>query len=337
MAVTLKEIAAQVGVSTQLVSAVLRGSTAGRVSPEKYDRIMKVVAQTNYRPNHLAKALKEKKTMTLGFINGDIDSPFHSSLSAEMLKAARRYGYKLMLMVSDWDRDLDLSCLEQLLDYQVDGIVMNGFAMRREDALCSWLIESRKPFVQIVGNIAELPNILIDFHSGMQAAFELLLRTGHRQIAIADAPGVKTAAYKQLCEQYRLMPMYYNYELPYWAGYDQIVECGRRIGGSAVRPDALIIGSDECAGLIINGMAECGVKVPDDISVISNDNTYANRMIRPPLTVIELSRKKVADLAISCLMEQIESPESFQRKDLTVSTELIIRSSVIDRRIEKLN
>ena len=93
--VSLKDIAAKVGVSTALVSYVLNGKMEGRISKEVAARIKAVAKELNYSPNQIAKSLKTNRTYTLGLLLADIANPFSSQIARIIENEARITSYNV--------------------------------------------------------------------------------------------------------------------------------------------------------------------------------------------------------------------------------------------------
>ncbi len=123
--VSLGELAARAGVSPATVSIVLNDRPLARhVADKTRMRIRELAAELNYRPNHLAKAMLHQSTRTIGFICGDIATPYYAELADELAKVAEEHGYRLMTQPTRWDVEKEFEALELLLTRAVDGILM---------------------------------------------------------------------------------------------------------------------------------------------------------------------------------------------------------------------
>lgn len=334
MAVTIKEIARLAGVTHPVVSAVLNGTTASRVSPEKRQRIQEIVKELNYRPNFAAKSLVRQRTRMLGFICGGIDTPYFAELTEALLTEAESRGYRLMSLMTDWSHEKELERLNLLMDSSVDGIIMYGDALTPETVEYQKMKEDKFPLVLLENYVADFTGIKFDMYPGMERLFELLLETGHRRIVTAHIPDPtgKADAYRHCCLKYGVELLEYIYPHDPANNWHRIVECAHRIADSKERPDALVVFSDFDALIMISTLCRRGIRIPEDMSVTGIDGANVAAFYNPPLTTILKDRKMMAGMAIDELLAQINKPAESQPRQLKISTSLIERDSVKDRR-----
>jgi len=309
MAVTIKEIAAHAGISYQAVSAVLNGDLR-RVSEAKREKIFTLAQELGYRPNAAARALVSGKTKLIGFITQDIRFPYHADLSYQIHQEAERRGYRILMMESNWDNQRTEECLRSMLNYQVDGILTIGLPL--SECELELLNRNKVPIVLVDDRASRFAAVEFNYQPGMTAAFELLINSGHRTIALAHDPvnDIKLNAYLECCRKFEIEPQEFHYRYPTIGGDQQVLECGRQVTLAAKRPDALIVASDYDAALFIQAFAGQGIKVPDNISLISIDDTFICSITQPQLTSIRLDRTAMALAALDLLEDRIGNPDA---------------------------
>lgn len=329
MAVTIKEIAEQAGVCFQAVSAVLNGK-AGVTSAKTRQKILQIAQDLNYHPNVAARALSSGKTKLIGLITQDIRFPFHADLSYQVQAAAERRGYKVLMLESNWDNNRTQECLNTMLSYSIDGILMIGNVT--DKSIYQGIIKKKIPMVFIDGKEEGFSGHEFNYRPGMKAAFEHLIQAGIRRIAMADDAiwTRKKEMYIEIAAEFGITPQVFNYRYPTVGGEAQLIECGRQIARAENRPEALIIGADYDAALIIQGLAENGIKIPEDISLIAIDDTFMSRLSNPPLSAILLDREKTANLVVEKLEKKINNPD-LPPEQMVVDTLFVDRSSIKNR------
>ena len=183
MAVTIKEIAGKAGVSFQAVSAVLNGNTKV-ASAATREKILMIARELDYRPNAAARALSSGKTGLIGFITQDIRFPFYSDFSYQIQACAESYGYKVLMLESNWDNSRTLECLSAMLSYSIDGILMIGNVNDKE--IYKLVADNKLPLVFIDGEETGFSGHGFDYRPGMRDALSRLVRAGCRRFALAD-------------------------------------------------------------------------------------------------------------------------------------------------------
>ena len=122
--VSIKDIAAHVGVSTALVSYVLNNKKEGRISKEVTAKIKQAAIDLNYQPNQIARSLKAQKTLTIGLIVADIANPYSSQIARIIEDEAQNNGYSVIFGSSDESASRTQDLIMLLLNRQVDGFII---------------------------------------------------------------------------------------------------------------------------------------------------------------------------------------------------------------------
>ena len=303
--ISLGELATRAGVSPATVSIVLNDRPLARhVADKTRARIQQLATELNYRPNHLAKAMLHQSTRTIGFICGDIATPYYAELADELAKAAEERGYRLITQPTRWNVEKEFEALELLLTRAVDGILMYSTICETHRERLVKLCHSGQALV-FFGNAFDcgFSNVLFDMEPGMMELFAYLLRNGIRDITLMDDLRFlqKYRAYRSACDRYGIAPRHYEF---LYGDFDSEKACIDRV--AAERPGLVIVGSDYVAGMLVSRLGRQGLRVPEDISVVTIDGTRWAEFYNPPLTAIQLDGRLLARAGIDELFRNLD-------------------------------
>ncbi len=304
--ITITELARHAKVSPGTVSIVLnRKPLAKRVPEQTQARILELAEKYDYRPNRMAQAMQQQSTKTIGFICGDLATPYYAELADELSMAAEERGYWLMTQATRWDPDKEFEALEMLLTRTVDGVLMySGVSVthsERLERLCRnghllvMLGEERESDV--------FSSISFEMNFGMDELFKFLSENGIRDVALADDPRFprKRIAYMESCRKYGCRERYHDFT---FGDLASIETCCDRI--AIERPGYVIISSDYVSAVMVSRLGEHGLRVPEDISIVTIDGTHWAEIYNPPLTAIRQDVRQMARVGINELLSRIE-------------------------------
>ena len=317
--VSIYSIAKKAGVSPATVSRILTGSA--RVSQEKKDRVLEVIKKYNFRPNALARSLRHVEKKLIGLLVSDIRNPFYSILTVECEAAAYQRGYLLMVCNSLGDNSTELYYLNKFYSQRVDAVIQIG---GKVDELVSdpEYVEAvnrmagRIPFLT-TGCLegADCYRISIDEEQGMGLLMEYLHENGHERILFAggregvSSTVVKRRKYREMLEQFGI-PVREEYILN---GDSYDVEDGERMMAAFLErgcqlPTAVIAINDFTAVGVTHVLRERGIRIPEDISVVSFDNTFMTETCVPQLTSVAYDYHAMGELLIETAVQAIHGP-----------------------------
>ncbi len=288
--ITIYDVAREANVSMATVSRVVNGNP--NVKPVTRKKVLEVIERLGYRPNAVARGLASKKTTTVGVIIPDISNIFFAELARGIEDIATMYKYNIILSNSDQNIDKELHLLNTMLSKQVDGIVFMGGNITADH-----VEEFEKSPVPIVlaGSIEEtekMPSVNIDYEAAVYDSVKELIDKGHQNIAFVVGPlhepknaQRKLKGYQRALEEAGIA---YKEELIAEGDYtyDSGVEAIEKLLETNVKPTAILVGADEMALGVVHGAQDKGFKIPEDIEVITSDNTRLSLMVRPQLTTI---------------------------------------------------
>jgi LacI family transcriptional regulator len=331
---TLKEIAAKSGVSVPTVSRVLSGKGEQyRISQTTIDQVNRIAAELNYTPNYLASGLRLKRTFTIGLIIPDISNPFFSSLARSIEKATRQGGYSIILCDSEETTKIEIESFKLLESRKVDGLIVSPVGQESKHFLAG--NEPRVPMVLVDRYFPELPIPFVtsDSYHGAISAVTNLIECGHRRIAciqglhhtssnIDRVRGFVDAHKNKGLEVDESLIVGDNFGEE--NGYIEAKLLMRRAG----RPTAVFCVGNLISLGVLKALAEDGLSIPQDLSLISFDDHPYFSFLTPPITTVAQQNKELGRIATKLLLERIESPSTRESEGIFVPTKLLVRNSV---------
>lgn len=338
--ITLKEIAAQSGVSIATVSNILNGKS--NVSEATKQRVMQIVKETGYRPNYMARSLRSSKTNTIGVIIEDITN-FSSPLQIDGITAALEYrGYKLILENLRYYTKYNgvpnhsyvesvQSAIQEMLTIKVDGIVYVAGHTRNIDFLPSNL---PIPFVVSYSgcNNPAYPYVVIDDVSSAFNMTEFLISRGHTKIGIIAGSKNNEHSDQRLIGWEKSMK---NHGLSLdpsliffgdWkreSGYN----CCKKLFETSKDITAIFCFNDLMAAGVYDYLKENNMTAGKDISVVGFDNREVSTFLVPQLTTMEIPLPQFGVCAAEALLKLIDE-EKLEGQEVRVMCKLIERASV---------
>ncbi len=337
--ITIKEIAAEAGVSVMTVSNVINNNHA-RVSRETEKRVREIMAKHKYVPNMAARSLISKASHIIAVLlpiwhetpDSMLLDPYVGQLAGMLEFQLRELQYYVMIC--------SFKTVDQVLQiqrtWQIDGSIL---IVPHEDKVSHKLVEkSVSPLVVLDRYYPDTPmlSVCLDDRKGGYIATKHLLERGHRDIGFA-APTISTSSVIQDRYQgYRdALREYHVEENPAWVFDDAVHQeggemVGRRLVEMERRPTAMVATEDLIACGIIKRCQASGLSIPDDLSVIGFDNSMPSRLISPALTTVGQDVRRKAEYAVDMLMDAI-ADSGVRERHIVLDVTLVERESVASR------
>ncbi|HSL31687.1 MAG TPA: LacI family DNA-binding transcriptional regulator [Anaerolineales bacterium] len=326
---TIREVAESAGVSYATVSHVINNTRV--VSQETRERVLAAMSALNYRPNALARSLRQGKTNTMGLVLPDSANPFFAEISRSIEDEAFKKGYSVFLCNTELDLERELFYVDVLSKKQVDGIIFVA-AGDQADSL-DYLVHRNLPVVMIDRDVpnVDVDAVLTDHQLGGFLATRHLLELGHTRIACIAGPSSITPSaeriigYRNALEQAGLA---YDENLVLRGDYhaQSGLEITHAILQMKPRPTAIFALNDLMALGALRAAAEAGCSVPGDLAIVGYDDLELAHFTNPPLTTIAQPKKEIGAQAVRLLIDRMSQKSSPPRR-LVLPPELIIRRS----------
>jgi DNA-binding LacI/PurR family transcriptional regulator len=297
--VSMADVAARAGVSGQTVSRVVNGSP--RVEASTRARVEAAMAETGYRPNRAARALRTGRTQTLGLIVSPLATAENSRMLEALAESSAARGYALTVVAIG--RESLRRAFERLEDQGVDGVVvLNEAAPSLPD-----VVPPRG--LRVIGvDAAPLPGMTsleTDHAAGARAATEYLLELGHATVwHLAGREGSHTARARE--SGWRAALQAAGVEAPPPVRGDGSASSGYAAASAFATATAVFCASDPMALGLLRGLAEAGRAVPAEVSVIGFDDLDDAAHYQPPLTTVRQYFDVLAERAVAALVAEIE-------------------------------
>ncbi len=314
---TLKEFARELNLSYSTVSAVLRGrGDELHISQATSERVRKAVKELNYRPNLTARALRNNRSYNIGILLPSPRDPFYAEMVADIqhrLAASEYVG-----IFAHWENNQEVkTAVDNILKYNIEGIITNEPGYLPDNLsipVVTYKIED--PRFDYVG---------YDETAVLRIALDHLIKSGHRRIAFQGLFGQK--AWDDCINDASGYVLTGDYVVPCTIGRPQMSAnfIGQKISGTAM-PDAIIAVADEVALRVIQWAWKSGLKVPNDLSVISCKSNWTEELATPPLTTIRRTGEPFGTVLLETLFKRLKSPDTARMRYLAVP-KLIERSS----------
>jgi LacI family transcriptional regulator len=327
-AVTLKAVAAHVGLSAGTVSAVLNDAPSSKHIPlETRNRIIAAARKLDYRPNFFARTLRKRRTFTLGVIVCEIGDGYSSSVVAGIESGARERDYFFVTGVHRHDPELFSRYSRLLLQRGAEGIITVDFNLEHSLPV---------PAVAVPGHMENegVTNIVLDHRCAAELALRHLTQLGHRRIAFLRGHPESTDSscrWKAIQEVAGQLGLELDPELVVQIdSTDSTPSLGYPYGRQLLerkRPfTALFAYNDISAIGAIRAFHEAGLRVPADISVVGFDDIPGAAFHYPSLTTVRQPLRSMGEMAVAILVPRIEGEAEWPR-EVPMQPELIIRES----------
>lgn len=311
MTVTIYDVAREANVSMATVSRVVNANQ--NVKPATRKKVLKVIEELGYRPNAVARGLASKKTTTVGVIIPDISNSMYAELARGIEDIATMYRYNIILSNSDQNENKELQLLETMLGKQVDGIVFMSDVISAE--LLYEMQRSPTPIV-LAGSIDEsaaIASVNIDYYGAAYEVVKKFIDNGHKKIAFVSGPFTSriNKAYKLKAYREALTDAGIDFDenlvVECNNTYDEGIEAAKTL--AAFEPTAYFVSNDEMSIGVLHGLGELGKKIPEDVEVISYENSKLARMARPTLTSVAFPLYDIGAVSMRLLTKYMNDEE----------------------------
>lgn len=328
-AATIVDVAQAAGVAIGTVSRHLNGLP---VRSSNRDQIERAIAELGFRRNAAAVAMKTHTTHIVGFFVPSLDE-FHAEMLEELSRKMRAHGRAVLCYFHDLKVGSIREGLEFFANHRVDALVVDG-----EEAIKRQL----RPYIEeglvVVLYDNDAPGLLADrvFVGNRKASARIvghMLELGHRRIATIHGDVRDTAAAERLAGFSDALAAYGLEADPAlvrdggWMERDAYERMGELL--ALPQPPTAVFAANYNMTLgVLTCLQERGVRIPDDISVVSFDDVAALRLHNPPITSVAQPIAELAEAISDIIDERLANPAAMGRRSLTLDCEILLRSSV---------
>ena len=318
---TLADVAARAGVSTALVSIVMRDVPGA--SDATRERVRRAADEIGYRPDSRARLLRSSRSRLLGVVFG-VQQAFHGDLVSGLYEAATRTGYELSLSAVTPGRS-EQQAIDGLLRDRCEALVVLG-AQSPTAALAD--LAARLPVVVVARSVrsSAVDVVRTADDTGSRLAVEHLLSLGHHDVVHVDggrAPGAaeRRRGYQEAMGGSGLVARI----VPGGPAEDDGAAAARRLLEGPL-PSAVTVFNDRCALGVLDVLHRAGRTVPGEVSVVGYDDSRLARLTSVDLTSVAQDVEQLTTLAVRRALERLDGAPVHQR-ELVVPPRLVVRST----------
>ncbi len=337
-AVTIKDIAKALGLSTSTVSRALRDSY--EISPETKKLVLEYAQSANYRPNPIALSLKEKRSRSIGIIVCEIANSFFSQIINGIESIAYDKGYNVIIAQSHESYDREVINVQYLASRSIDGLLVSVSSETQDLEHLKNLHDRGFPIVFFDRVIDEMKThkVSVDNFRGAYEATEHLIKSGYRHIAnIAGSAYLsitreRIKGYQKALEDHQ-MPMIPEHiqHCPHGGMiYDEVEDALVKLLNSKQKPDAILGCADKLTTNCLRYFKKMKINVPDEIALVGFSNLDLTDLLSPSLSVVRQPAFEMGQKATDLLIRLIESKRPVTDfEHLVLAPNLFIRESSV--------
>jgi LacI family transcriptional regulator, galactose operon repressor len=334
--ITIEDVANHANVSKGTVSAVINAKNS--VKPATRDHILKVMKELNFRPKGVARNLKNRdQDKSIGIILKDLNYPFYTSIASGVKEYASSKGYCVIAATSDNDHECEKNLTHLFSTKDIKGTIIAPVVEGKSEIEHLFKLKMiNYPFVLLEAVKGIQANVVaINNSNAIKKAVTYLIKSGHKHIVHFAGPPQSSHTHERI-EGFR----HAFSESPLVYRENMIISIGSHAEESITKtleyfknlnrenyPTAIVCFNDQQALAVMTALKELNIRVPDDISIIGNDDIYYAKIFPVPLTTIKAPQHEIGRKAAEILIRNIESPSVLPPEQIIFETEFIIRQS----------
>jgi len=334
--VTIKDIAADAGVSLSTVSRVLNNSAG--VTDDKRERVLTSIEKFNYIPNLLARGLKNNSSQTIAMLISDGNNEYFGQITKAVESVLRPNNYNLFYCNTLTEQDTEENYLRLMTERQVDGFIINAtghndeLISRLSQQIPTVLLHRRNRFADFVGDFLDA-----DFGT---IAYNLcchLIRNGHRRIGLICGPSYLSSHHERFMNIQRALktinvnmdtgnPLYFEGPLTKEFGYQSC----KSLLSLDQPPTALVISHSHTTIGVLRYCKEHNIRIPEDISFVSPCDVQLADILYIEPTYAQPDTWVLGQRCGQMLMERIQSGNQLVNREALYTPGISYGESVRD-------
>jgi len=329
--VTIQDVAKAAGVSPMTVSNVINDHP--NVRPSTREKVLEAMARLDYRVNVAARNLRKGRTGIIGLAVPEVNSLYYGRLAAGIIAAAERRGLRVSIEQTA-SRENELDALSLSRNHMYDGLLLTAAGMSQADAE---RLKVDNPVVVLGDRIFGGPvdHVAMPNLEAARAATSHLIERGCRRIAFlcgaleeVDTSSLRLTGYRQALESAGLPADRALIQQVDRLGMREGAQRAREMTQSGLDFDGVFCITDSLAMGVLRGLADAGIRVPDQVKVIGFDNVSESEFFIPSLSTVDPDHDGMAERAVDLLIRRIEQTEPRARHhDFVGDFSLVVRES----------
>ncbi len=334
--ITIEDVARRAGGSKGTVSAVINAKST--VKPATRDHILAVMKELNFRPKGVARNLKNgNQEKSIGIIIKDLNYPFYTSIASGAKKYANSMGYSVLITSSENDHEGEKKFSHLFSTKDIKGIIIAPIVEGTAEIEHLFKLKMiNYPFVLLEDVKGIQANVVaIDNLRAIKKAVKYLIENGHTKIVHFAGP-LQSSHTQERIEGFRHAfsesPLVFNKNMIVSIGsnhdesFTKTIEYFHSISRDDY-PTAIVCFNDQQALGVMMALKELNIRVPDDISIVGNDDIFYAKIYPVPLTTIRAPQHEIGVKAAEILIRNIESSSLLPVEKVVLDTEFVVRES----------
>ena len=339
MSYTIYDLAKDAEVSVATVSRVINNN--GSVKETTKEKILELVKEKGYTPNAYARGMNNISMKTIGVIIADIVNPFFAEVIKGIEVACQKTGYKLILCSTENNPDTEKKEIEMLVEKSVEGFIVVG-SRPSKDTNADFLIGLSKthPIVLVNSFIKggeKMFSILVDERKAVYDTLSYLISDNKTNIYILGDPAWKTTTikvntFKDFFKEHNLdfdINRIINCSHSYLGGKKAAIELLER---NLSYPYTIICSSDTIAIGALREFLKCGVKIPEQVSIMGFSNIEVSSLTTPSLSTVDQNLFELGQKSGYLFVDILQEKYPINKK-IYSEYKLLIRESTRPREV----
>ncbi len=329
-AITIKDIARELGISVSTVSRALQNHPD--ISDKTKHDVRECARRLHYKPNMMASSLRTCRNNVIGVVLPEVNHHFFSSVLDGIEHTANEAGYKILICQTGENIEKEVQGIQALIGSRVAGILVGVSKQTERLEHLQDVINSGIPLVLYDRPCPSLncDQVLSDDYMGAYTAVEYLIQTGCKHIAYFSSP-MQLEVARRRYQGWRDALLHYGFP----CSEDDVVICDSRAQAiietpivlqREEKPDAIFCVNDNCASGVLYAAQILGVRIPQELAICGFSDDPLCRTTSPMLTTVQQHGAEIGHRAMLRLLKRLDGDERVRQTEM-VPTDLVVRET----------
>jgi DNA-binding LacI/PurR family transcriptional regulator len=336
--ITIVDVARRAGVSKGTVSAVINAKQS--VKPATRNHVLEVMKELHFRPKGVARNLRNSDLdKSIGIINKDLNYPIYTSIALGAKEYASTKGYSVIVASSENDHEGEKKITHLFSAKDIKGAIIAPIVEGSAEIEHLFRLKMiNYPFVLLEDVKGIQANVVaIDNLRAIKKAVKYLMDIGHTKIVHFAGPPASSHTQERIegfRDAFSESTLAFRQEMIVSIGSRHEESHGATLNyfksrSRADYPTAIVCFNDQQALAVMNALKELGSRVPEDISIVGNDDISYAAAYPVPLTTIRAPQREIGKTAAEILIRSIESSSLLPNERVMLETEFVVRQSTL--------
>ncbi|KGE15122.1 LacI family DNA-binding transcriptional regulator [Sphingobacterium deserti] len=332
--ITIKDLSKYLALSTSTISRAFVDDK--HIHPDTKRTVLEAAQKLGYRPNPMALSLKYGKSKNIGFVVPEMTTPFSSTVLRGVQNILYPLGYRVIIMQSEEDPEIERKNLLLLEEFNVDGIIINLCHETYNQANYQHVMQRGIPMVffdRIPPNALDVSKVLVNDAIKASLMVEHLISIGRKRIVHLRGPASirnaeeRVSGYRRILTKYGLFDPALLVE-PKGMLFQHGRDAAKELVEKGIAFDSIFAFTDTLAIGAMNYLLEKGYRIPEQVALASFSGTEMATIVHPPLSNVQQPLVEMGETAATLVMEKIKDPD-VASKSVTLDAKLIYRASTL--------